>query len=150
MILSKQSLLTAIHDGDISISPFASENLKEASYTFTLAATIKRIKPVAVLDLRDVTAYDEIIMDEKGYVLEPGGFAVGYTTEHLSLHGKYACTVSTRGTIAQKGFASLLTDTFCEPDTDNTIALAMHNASGMPVLLTPGLKILKGVFTKVV
>jgi dCTP deaminase len=148
MILSKKAILSAIEQGNLTIDPFAPEMLKEASYTFTLDRQIKLLAPNQRLDLSSAT-YTEHIMDDTGFVLEPGAFAVGYTREKLTLYGKYACVLSVRGSIAALGLNGLLTDTFCEPDTDNTIALPMHNASGMPMVLTPGLAMVKGIFIPV-
>jgi len=148
MIFTKQSILAAIEKGKLTITPFDESSLKEASYSFTLDTRIRKLKSVPVVDL-DKAEFEEGTIGKDGYIMRPGEFVVGYTREKLTLHGRYACILSTRGTIAQKGLAALLTDTFCEPDTDNQIALAMHNVSGLPIKLVPGLRIVKGVFTLV-
>lgn len=137
MILSKDSILKAVKDGVIGIAPFTEENLKEASYTFTLAPKL-------------LVRGSEVTMDEEGYELQPKKFVVGYTNEKLVLNGKYGCILSTRGSVAQKGVAALLSDQYCEPDTDNIIALAIYNASHTPYKLEVGLKIVKGIFAPVI
>ncbi len=136
MILSKQSIIDAVQKGEIGISPFDETNLKDASYTFTLAPKL-------------LIHGIEQVMGEDGYALQPGEFVLGYTAEKLTLHGKYGCIMSTRGSVAQKGLSVLLGSAFAEPDTDNVIILEIHNASAVPILLTPDLKIVKGVFAPV-
>ncbi|HET8575170.1 MAG TPA: hypothetical protein VFM02_03315 [Candidatus Paceibacterota bacterium] len=148
MILNKHLILEAVRKNDISIDPFFEENFKDASYTFTLDRKIKTLAETATLKL-DAVSYQEHTISEDGFVLLPQQFVVGYTREKLSLHGKYACMLSARGSVAQKGLAVLLTDTFCEPDTDGQIAIAIHNVSNLPVELKAGLKIVKGIFLPV-
>lgn len=148
-ILSKEHIQAAIESGQLDISPFDPANLKEASYTFTLAVRLLRVKTGQTFNVGERPNYDELSIPEEGYPLQPGEFVLGYTQEILSLNGKYACMLSVRGSCAQIGLNALLSDSFAEPDTDGCLALAIHNAGQSAILLQVGMKIVKGVFLAV-
>ena len=147
MILSGASIAQAVKNGDFTIEPFDSAKLKGASYTFTLAPKLLILKKGDVLTPDSTPQYQEIVMGNDGYVLEPGAFAVGFTMEKLSLNGKYVCFLSNRASCAKLGLNVLLGSDFAEPDTDNPQTLEMHNAGTNPIKLEAGMKIAKGVFS---
>lgn len=145
MILSSDAIKTAIQKDDLSIEPFNEQNLKPASYTFTLSEKILVAKKVPVINVGECER-EEVIMGSDGFILNPGEFILGCTEEHISLNNKYGCFLSTRGSCAQVGLNVLLGSDFAEPDTDNCILLEIHNASGCPIKLEKGMKIVKGIF----
>lgn len=149
MILSDTVIQTAVRQGDLRIEPFSEDHLKGASYTFTLSPRLSIPKPVPLIVINGEQAHEEIEMGSEGYVLASGEFVLGYTAEHLALQSKYGCFLSTRGSCAQAGLSVLLSSSFAEPDTDNAIILEIHNASGSPLKLTAGMKIVKGIFMPV-
>ncbi len=122
MILSKKSILEAIEGGDMAISPFNEENLKEASYSFTIAEEI---------------------------TLDPNEFRVVETREHVTLSAYISCLLSTRGSIAQSGIDALNSSIFCEPGSDNTLKLEVVNHSHKTITLPAYTPIAKGVFLRV-
>lgn len=146
MFLSGRKIEEALYDGSLGISRFRRDNLKGASYTFTLSSKILTLKKVEVLNSEQKPEYDEHEIGEEGYLLEPGAFVLGYTEEKLTLNGKYICFLSTRGSIAQLGLNVLLGSAFAEPDTDNPQLVEIHNASPVPIKLLAGTKLIKGVF----
>jgi hypothetical protein len=79
MILSKKSILEAVQKGEIGISDFNEDNLKEASYTFTLA-------PKLVVDEKEVFI-------DGGYVLQPNQLLYArkaHTEWQVRLYFKYS------------------------------------------------------------
>jgi deoxycytidine triphosphate deaminase len=148
MILSADAIKDAINKDDLSIRPFNGENLKPASYTFTLSSKILIPKKVSCIKIGE-SEREEIVMSPDGFILNPGEFVLGYTEEHISLKNKYGCFLSTRGSCAQAGLSVLLGSDFAEPDTDNCIILEIHNASNCPIKLETGMKIVKGIFVEI-
>ena len=146
MILSSSSIQAAVQEGKLGISPFDVNNLKSASYTFTLSPKLLIPKKADLITVGSGCEHKEIVMGPDGYILRPGEFVLGFTAERLSLKNKYACFLGARGSCAQAGLSVLLGSTFAEPDTDNAIILEIHNAAGSPVKLEAGMKIVKGVF----
>ena len=79
--------------------------------------------------------------------MQPGEFVIGFTTETLTLNGKFGCFLSARGSCAQIGLSVLIGSNFAEPDTDNPQALEMVNVSKLPIKLVVGMPIAKGIFS---
>jgi len=123
MILSKNTIQEYLDQGKITITPFSDNNLKAASYTFTLSTD---------------------------YSLEPGEFFVAKTLEHLCLSPKVACFLSTRGSIAQQGIDALQSSIFAEPDTNNPLTIELQNNSKTTIALSEGTPIVKGIFIQVI
>ena len=150
MFLSGNQIKKAITNGDFIMSPFEPKNLNGASYTFTLGNKAKKLKKEMAIDARDEPEFEEFAIDEGGYEIKPGEFAVFYTREKINLKGKYVCLLSTRATIAQMGLDVTQGSFLCEPDTDNPFALEITNKGPLPIRLYPGLKIVKGLFGQVI
>lgn len=149
MILSKSSISNAVQSRDLGIDPFKETHLKDASYTFTLSPKIKIPHKKDGVIIEAGLICDEIQINEDGIALQPGDFILGYTAEKLTLNGKFGCFLSARGSCAQAGLNLLLSSTFAEPDTDWPITIEIHNVSKSPILLAPGMSLIKGVFTRV-
>lgn len=150
MVLSKKTLLEEIEEKIIEIDPFNISNLKDASYTFTLGPKILKLKAGQTLQ-RDITPqYDEIEIPSTGYILKSGDFIIGFTKEKLTLNGKYACFLASRGSCARIGLSVLLGDNFAEPDTNDVLSLGIQNVSQLPIVLLPNMLIVKGIFHQLV
>jgi deoxycytidine triphosphate deaminase len=149
MILSRKKIQETLAGGILNITPFTESNLKEASYTFTLNKKALKLASNQVLEVGIKPAQEPLTIPKRGYSLQPGEFLIGYTKEKLSLNGAFACQLSARGSCAQIGLNVLLSDTFAEPDTNGTLALAINNASNLPILLFEDMKIVKGIFLEI-
>lgn len=149
MILSSQAIQTAVQNNGLAITPFDEKNLKPNSYTFTLAEKLLIPKKVALIVINGEQEREEVAIGSDGFILQPGDFVLGFTAEHLALKNNYACFLATRGSCAQAGLSVLLSSSFVEPDTDNSIILEIHNAGKSPIKLEAGMKIVKGVFVRV-
>ncbi len=146
MILSGVAIEQAVKKGDLGIDPFDVANLKGASYTLSLSSKLSIPKKAGVLGLNISPEYEEVVMGEDGFILNPGDFVLGYTNEKLSLNGNYACLLSVRSSCARLGLNVLLGSNFVEPDTDSLQILEIHNAAASPIRLEVGMKIVKGIF----
>jgi dCTP deaminase len=149
MILSNNAIKEAVSKGDMLIAPFDENNLKSASYTFTLSPKILVPKKVPLVVINAEQERAEIVMGPDGFILQPGEFVLGFTAEHVALKNRYACFLGARGSCAQAGLSVLLSSNFAEPDTDNSIILEIHNVGSSPIQLKPGMKIVKGIFAQV-
>lgn len=147
MYFSTKSIQRLVSEKEIIIDPFDPKNLKGCSYVFTLGSRIRVLKSAESLDARMDPDFDEFEMDEKGYELRPGQFAIFFTQEKVTLNGKFICLLSTRSTIAQMGLDVSQSSFLAEPDTDNPFALEISNNGNISVRLYPGIRIVKGIFT---
>ncbi len=149
MFYSKDQIHDLVIKGEIEITPFDPNLLKEASYTFTLDSKIRTLKNKEFLDSRIDPEFDEIEIPEQGYKLNPGELVLCNTKETINLKGKYICLVGTRSTIAQMGIDVAQSSFIVEPDTNNQLILEVTNNGSLPVVLYPGTKIIKGIFSSV-
>lgn len=141
MVLGKNAILDHIHKGSLRIDPFQKENLREASYIFTLSPNI--------LLVNSTDSFSEKIIPETGWVLQPGSFIIGYTTEHLYLDSNVCAVFDTRRMYARLGIDALQTDTFAEPGTNGSIELSMRNGGPVPLPLFHGMPLVKAYFQTV-
>ncbi len=148
MFLSGEKILKAVKDNKITISNFKKENIKGASYVFTLDSRVKTLKSKKYIDSRVDPEFNVKDIGPDGFLLKPGSFAVFYTKESVKLNGNYVCILSTRPTMAQMGLDTNQGSIFCEPNTDNQFALEIVNNGSIPVKMYPGTRIAVGVFSK--
>lgn len=148
MVLSDTDLKKFIDSGDITINPLDETLIKPGSYTFTLGTTL--FKPVTKGEIDTKTTeveYQEINIDEKGYLLEPGEFILGQTFEKLSVSKKVGCILDNKTSLARIGVNMILGSTFIEPgQTDSHETLEITNLSQNPVRIYAGMKVVKGIF----
>jgi dCTP deaminase len=88
VILTGKEIESEYELGRITIEPFDPKKLQPNSYDVTLGWEFLELKPGSVLDMRkpceDLFNVVEIPRgDEDGYLLEPGGFYLGYTNEAI-------------------------------------------------------------------
>ncbi len=127
MFLNKEAIKQAVKKGDIGITDFDEQYLKDASYTLTLGP----------------------INGKDTFELEPHGFALLETEEKITLNGKYCGILSTPARLAKQGINVTQGSDFAEPDTDNTFILETSNSSNEKVVFTKGMKIIKIAFSKI-
>ncbi len=85
MILTDQKILEAIENGEIVISPFDEENLGTNSYDVHISKYLA-VYEAHELDARKHNTIREIIMEEQGYVIQPGVLYLGVTLEYTETH----------------------------------------------------------------
>jgi deoxycytidine triphosphate deaminase len=152
MIISAKLIESLVRDGQIVIDPFDVENLKAASYTFTLGPRIRVLKKGEILDLREKTEpYIEKVIGPEGHVLEPGAFLMCESLETLKLGPDIGCKLHMRGQSSRKGVDFVGNEGFCEPGstgggTDGRLAFVTTNHGSNPVKLFVGIPAVKATF----
>jgi dCTP deaminase len=150
MILSDKDILDSIKNHHIFIDPLKGEMLNPGSYTFTLGSKILKQKVIDLIDTKNLDLeYEEIIIDETGYILNPGDFILGQTMEKVSVSQDFCCILDARTTLARIGLNVLQGSTFIEPgQTASHETLEISNISKSKIKIYPGMKIVKGIFIK--
>ncbi len=148
MFLSDQDIQQALERGEIVISDFQEANMNPASYSLTLGPILYKLKQKEFLDSRiNKQDYEEItVSPEKGYALQPGEFLIARSAEKITLATTIGGILATAGSRAQQGLDAIQSSTFMEPGSDNHMALELHNSTQMPILLFPGVRIVKAAF----
>ncbi len=149
MILSDRDILAARESGELSIEPFVLENLRPASYRYSLGDLLLRPLPSGVIDTRlsPNVQYQRIFLDDAGYVLKPGEFILGQIAERISLSTGLASFTDGRTHLARLGLEVVMSSMLVEPgQQDSHETLELSNSGPNPICLYPGMPIAKGIF----
>lgn len=119
MHLSQQSIIEAINEGEIMISPLETTNLKPISYTFTNESEVR---------------------------IQPKEFVIIKSKEIVKFSDNIGGLLSTRGSIAKLGLDCLLSDTIIEPGSEGQLTFCTVNHSNKEVILKAGTPIVKCLF----
>ena len=100
MILSKSKIISELNQS-IFITPFNWDNLNSNSYDLTLSEKLK-VYRTDTLDMATSHEMDEIVIHEKGLVLQPGQLYLASTVER-TMTNKYIPTIEGRSSTARLG-----------------------------------------------
>ncbi|WP_433532918.1 dCTP deaminase domain-containing protein [Micromonospora sp. CA-263727] len=101
MILTGSEIARERANGRITIEPFTPEQVNPNSYNFRLGRTL-RVYQQMPLDARRTNEFEEIEIQDDGYVLEPGRLYLAHTVEVLGSE-HYAPTFAARSSVARLG-----------------------------------------------
>ena len=166
MILTDREIRIAIAAGQIDIQPEpAPEAYSSTSVDLTLDASMAAwISPSTAPDVKPVVLspgtpgfkfdqaakeYTESFMvDQNGYVLEPGSFLLGWTREYVKLpvEGRLAARVEGKSSLARCGVGIHITAPTIHSGFAGQIQLEIFNHSTIRVRLMPGMRICQLIF----
>ncbi len=101
MILTGSEIAREWANGRLVITPFTPEHVNPNSFNFRLGPKLHVYRP-GILDPRRQNEYDEIVIPDEGYVLEPSRLYLGHTIEVLG-SDSYAPTFAARSSVARLG-----------------------------------------------
>lgn len=147
MLYSDTDLLRE-YGKEYSIKPLQLNNIQPSSIDMTLANTLLSIKVDSdsddwAIDPRNpITGVTEIELSEnQPYLLAPGEFVLGSTSEKVTLGPNVAARVEGKSSLGRCGLAVHVTAGFIDPGFEGTITLELANLGNRGVLLYPGMPI---------
>ena len=146
-ILSKNDILKAIADGEITIDPYDPQFVGPCSVDLHLSSKFSLFRTGVIVS--PGTHNHTEALDTKGepFFLSPGHFILASTKEKISLGKKYAATLEGRSYVARMGVvvhAAGLVNPGTGVEHPTTLTLEIH--SSMPVNLQPGMGIVQIIF----
>lgn len=152
-MLSDIGIKEQIDSGNISIEPFAAENLLAGNYKVHLGPSIlKPIPSTKIVDPNDkstVPEYEKLNLEETSYVLQPGEFILGQTAEKIGLNSSIGMFIDGRSTLARLGLTIHQSANYIPAGQDpHIITLEIYNAGIWQVKLTNNMRIGKLVVFK--
>lgn len=144
MILTGKSIEEFVRNGDISISPFSSNNITTNSYDITLGSLFIRYHN-EVLDPRKENGHDIIECGPEGIFLGKGDFLLGHSVEKLG-SSKYVPIIHAKSGIARLGLFVHVTADLIDIGSFGCVTFQLH--STLPIRLFPGMKIGQVTFWK--
>jgi dCTP deaminase len=144
VILSDHDIHLAVYEHRIHLDPLDLTLVQPASIDVRLdhyfrvfdAAAYTHIDP----KVEHPTKLVEVIPGQP-FVLHPGEFALGSTSERLSLDGSLAARLEGKSSLARLGLLTHATAGFIDPGFSGQITLELASVSNLPLLLWPGMKI---------
>lgn len=144
MMFSDADIVRALEAGEIGLEPFERAHLNPASVDCTLHPTVLLPSPLyGELDVAAVPAghTDPFVMDEDGYVLDPGEFLLACTNEVLTLPADVVGRVEGKSSIGRLGLAVHITAGFIDPGFQGQITLEVVNMAPWSIRLRPHMRI---------
>jgi len=127
------------------VRPFNSASVQPASLDLTLSDEFLVFRPhkMGVIDplIEDASRYMKRVKVEDGntFVLHPGEFVLGSTTETVKLSSHVAGAVMGKSSLARLGLIIHTTAGFIDPLFEGSITLEMANMAPAPLRLSPGM-----------
>jgi dCTP deaminase len=147
MMLSDGDIREAMLHGQICLYPFdntSAHQVQPASVDVHLSARF------VVFDHHRLTVIDpwkgmpelyrEVQADDE-FILHPGEFALGSTTEALSLNAEFAARIEGKSSLGRLGLLTHATAGFIDPGFSGRITLELSNVAQLPIILRPGMPI---------
>lgn len=151
MILSDNDVRKLVHTETPLIEPFDEGCLQGASYDLSMANKIlafrKHARTINLADQENIdSAYEQIDISERGYILNPGEYILVMVKEKVSIPVNMVAHIRPRTRFTRLGI--LLSAQHCNPGYTGVLSLGMYNASPNAIILVPDLHIAQIVFER--
>jgi len=144
MILTGLEIKKEVLQKRIHILPFDEQNLNPNSYNFRLGKKLKIYKQ-KILDSAQQMNFEEIIIPEEGYLLQPNQLYLGHTIEEMG-SDFFVPIMQARSSIGRLGLYIYLNSGLGDLGFKKQWTLELHSIH--PLKIYPGMKIGQMLFWK--
>lgn len=145
MLLSDHDIRNELECGNVGLSPCDLSLLQPSSIDVCLGNEFLMYSDTAdLIDPRhDQSSHMERFEVSTGstFLLPAHGFALGSTAERIRLPLNIASRFEGKSSIGRLGLLPHTAAGFIDPGFDGYITLELHNVTGLPMLLLPGMRI---------
>lgn len=146
MVLSDRSIKEQLLAGRIRIEPLDPEDIQPSSVDVHLASRFQvfrnsrypyidpSVEQDGLMEMAEASA-------ETPFVLHPGEFVLGATTERLVLPDDIVARLEGKSSLGRLGLLIHSTAGYVDPGWDGTLTLELSNVANLPIVLTPGMPI---------
>lgn len=150
-VLADGDIARLIKRGKIKMEPYDELRVQPASYDLALSnqfRVFKRGSHTFIDPLRKQEGLTELVTLEPGetFILHPNQLALGMTEEFVGLPPDIAARVEGKSSLGRIGLMIHATAGWIDPGYNGTVTLELGNAVGLPIVLTPGMKIAQIAF----
>ena len=142
-VLSDGTIRRLVAEGRIVIDPWQPERVQPASVDLLLGNSFRVFHNhrTTAIDLREPpTNLTEEVTSEM-FVIHPGEFVLGVTTEHVELPDDIVARIEGKSSLGRLGLIVHATAGFVDPGFKGTLTLEITNLTRVPIKLYPGLLI---------
>jgi dCTP deaminase len=143
-VLSDGTIRRLQEEGRIVIEPWDPALVQPASVDLRLGDSFRVFHNhrTAAIDLRDPpTNLTEEVVSEDVFVIHPGEFVLGVTTEYVELPDDIVARIEGKSSLGRLGLIVHATAGFVDPGFKGTLTLEITNLTRVPIKLYPGLLI---------
>jgi dCTP deaminase len=146
MILSDRTIREQLAAGRIAIDPLDDSCIQPSSVDLRLDRLFRVFlnHTMSVIDVRkdlsDLTQEVEIA-DGDAFILHPGEFVLGSTSEKISLPDDIVARIEGKSSLGRLGLLIHSTAGFIDAGFSGHITLELSNVANLPITLYPGMKI---------
>jgi dCTP deaminase len=146
MVLSDRTIKLEIAKGRIVIDPIDPDDIQPSSVDLHLGADFQvfRNSRLPYIDpSREQPGLTEAVIASvsEPFVLHPGEFALGTTTERIALPEDVVGRLEGKSSLGRLGLLIHSTAGYVDPGWDGKLTLELSNVANLPIVLTPGMKI---------
>jgi dCTP deaminase len=145
-VLADRDIRTELEAGRVRIDPYDPADLQPSSVDLHLDRSFRvfRNNRYAYIDPRtpqpDLTEL-LTVADDEPFILHPGEFVLGQTTEWVELPDDLVARLEGRSSLGRIGLLIHSTAGYIDPGFDGTITLELSNVARLPISIYPGMPI---------
>ncbi|WP_200530394.1 dCTP deaminase [Halorubrum sp. LN27] len=157
MILSDADILDRLADGDLVVEPLddVDQQVQPASVDLRLGERFLEFQRTNIPCIHPTEA-DEVgeyvtettVPEGEEFILHPGDFVLGTTTERVEIPPDLLATVQGRSSLGRLAIVIHATAGIVDPGYKGQITLELSNLGTAPVALTPGMRVSQLIFTE--
>ena len=132
MILTGSKIKEEVARGTIRISPFSEEQVNPNSYNYRLGPVLKVYKSFD----GEKSLFEEMLIPEEGYVLQPGQMYLGHTKEIIG-SSTYAMSLIGRSSMGRYGLFLQVSANLGHTTSEHQWTLEM--VAALPIRVYPGM-----------
>jgi dCTP deaminase len=153
VILADATIRDLVARGHLGIDPFDPTLVQPASVDVRLGGQFRVMRSNRLTHIDPREANDglmEVVDVGTGdpFVLHPGEFALGHTSETFSLPDDVVGIVNGKSSLGRLGLQVHATAGYVDPGFRGVIVLELSNVATLPILLRPGMKVAQMVFQR--
>ena len=144
MILSDRDLKQVIKEKKLVIDPFDEKCVQPSSVDLHLYKDVLVFDnyQAAVIDVREkVDVTRKVTISEEGFVLHPGEFILGSTSEYFEIPNNLAGKLEGKSSLGRLGLVVHATAGFIDPGFKGDITYEIANISRLPIRIYADMKI---------
>ena len=146
MVLSDRSIKAELAAGRIAVEPCDVNDIQPSSIDLHLGSRFRVFRNSRypyidpMVEQRGLMEMVEATSGEP-FVLHPGEFALGATTERVRLPHDIVARLEGKSSLGRLGLLIHSTAGYVDPGWDGTLTLELSNVANLPIVLTPGMPI---------
>lgn len=141
MVLNDREIRALLKQRELVLTPFEDELLQPASVDLRLDRFARIIKTDSrEIDLRDINhseVYEDIVIEDKGYVIPPHAHLIGQTLEHMTIPTACKAGIEQRSSLIRLGIT--VTSSLINPGYAGNLPLLILNATGRAIRIFAGI-----------